>query len=116
MNKVLKITKAYFYWSPRLSSSLKKYTLTTRFATEKGIFFAVDKAGSEESRETALAFECSVVHRYEKSETLKGNETSSSGSEEEEKQESVLDPVVYVRRRRTKGNRYHLVMASLLSD
>ena len=33
----------------------------TRFATEKGIFFAVDKAGFEEIRETVLAFECSVV-------------------------------------------------------
>ena len=30
----------------------------TRFATEKGIFFAVDKAGFEEICETALAFEC----------------------------------------------------------
>ena len=33
----------------------------TRFATEKGIFFAVDKAGFEEISETVLAFECSVV-------------------------------------------------------
>ena len=33
----------------------------TRFTTEKGIFFAVDKAGFEEIRETVLAFECSVV-------------------------------------------------------
>ena len=57
-----------------------------------------------------------MVHGYEKSKTFKGNETSSSGSEDEEKQESVVDPVVYVRQRRTKGNRYHLVMTSLLSD
>ena len=39
----------------------------TRFATGKGTFFAVHKAGFEEIRETALAFECSVVHEYEKS-------------------------------------------------
>ena len=57
-----------------------------------------------------------MVHGYEKSKTLKRNETSSSGSENEEKQKSVVDPVAYVRQRRTKGNRYHLVMASLLSD
>ena len=36
-----------------------------RFATEKGIFFAVEKAGFEEIRESALAFECSVVHGYD---------------------------------------------------
>ena len=77
----------------------------TRFATEKGIFFAVNKAGFEEIRETVLAFECSVVHEYEKSKTLEGNETSSSGSEDEEQQESVADPAVYVRQRRSKGNR-----------
>ena len=35
---------------------------------KKRIFFAVYKAGFEEIRETALAFECSVVHEYEKSE------------------------------------------------
>ena len=33
----------------------------------------------------------------------------------EEQQESVVDPIVYVRQHRTKGNRYHLVIASLLS-
>ena len=87
----------------------------TRFATEKGIFFAVDKAGFEEIRETVLAFECSVhvVHEYDKSKTLEGNETSSSGGEDEEQQ--VADPVVYMRQCRTKGNRCHLVIASLLS-
>ena len=57
-----------------------------------------------------------MVHGYEKSKAPMGNETSSSGSEDEEKQESVVDPVVFVRQRRTKGNCYHLVMASLLSD
>ena len=85
----------------------------TRFATEKGIFFAVHKAGFEEIRETVLAFGCSVVHEYEKSKTLERNETSSSGSEDEEQQ--VADPVVYMRQCRTNGNRYHLVIASLLS-
>ena len=78
-------------------------------------FSVFDKAGFEEIRETALAFECSVVHEYEKSKTLEGKETSSSSSEDEEQQESVVDPVVYVRQRRNKGNRYHFVMASLLS-
>ena len=87
-----------------------------RFATEKGIFFAVDKAGFEEIRETALAFECFVVHEYEKSKTLERKETSNSSSEDEVQQESVVDPVVYVRQRRTKGNRYHLVMASRLLE
>ena len=48
-----------------------------RFATEKGIFFAVDKAGFEEIRQTALAFECFVVHEYEKSKTLERKETSN---------------------------------------
>ena len=38
----------------------------TGFATESGIFFAVNKAGFQEIRETVLAFECSVVHTYEK--------------------------------------------------
>ena len=76
----------------------------TKFATEKGVFFAVDKTGFEEIRETALAFECSVVHEHEKSKTLEGKETSSSSSEDEKQQESVVDPVVYVRERRTKGN------------
>ena len=55
----------------------------TRFATDKGIFFAVDEAGFEEIRETALASECSVVHEYEKCKTLEGKETSSSGSDDE---------------------------------
>ena len=54
-------------------------------------------------------------HEYEKSETLEGNETSSSRSEDEEQQESVAEPVGYVRQRRTKGNRCNLVKASLLS-
>ena len=71
----------------------------TRFTTEKEIFFAVDEAGFEEIRETALAFECSVLHEYEKCKTLEGKETSSSSSEDEEQQESVADPVVYVRQR-----------------
>ena len=88
----------------------------TSLATEKRIFFAVYKAGFQEIRETALAFECSVVHEYEKSKTLEEKEASSYSSEDEEKQESVIDPVVYVRQRRTKGNRCHLVMASLLSE
>ena len=88
----------------------------TRFATEKRIFFAVYKAGIEEIHETALAFERSVVHEYEKSKTLEGKETSSSSSEDEEQQESVVDPVVYVRQRAIKGNRCHLVMASLLLE
>ena len=66
----------------------------TKFATEKGMFFAVDQAGFEEIRETALAFQCSVVHEYEKSKTLKGKKTSSSSSEDEEQQESVVDPLV----------------------
>ena len=88
----------------------------TRFATEKRMFFAVYKAGFEEIRETALAFECSMVHEYENSKTLEGKETGSSSSEDEEEQESVVDPVVYVRQRRIKDNRYHLVMASLLSE
>ena len=83
-----------------------------RFATEKGTSFAVDKAGFEEIHETALAFECSVVHEYEKSKTLEGKETGSSSSEDEEQRESIVDPVVYVRQRRTKDNCYHLVMAS----
>ena len=48
--------------------------------------------------------------------TFEGKETSSSGSEDEEQQESVVDPVVHVRQHRTKGNRYHLVMASLLPE
>ena len=87
----------------------------TRFATEKGTFFAVDKAGFEEIRETVLAFECSVVHEYDKSKTLERNETSSSDIDDEEQQESVADEVVYMRQCRTKGNRCHLVMASLLS-
>ena len=39
----------------------------TRFDTEKKIFFTVYKAGFEEIRETALAFDCSVVHGCEKS-------------------------------------------------
>ena len=51
---------------------------TTRFATEKRVFFAFYKAGFEEIRETALALECSVVHEYEKSKTFEGKETSSS--------------------------------------
>ena len=54
-----------------------------------------------------------MVHEYEKSKTLERNETSSSGSEDEEQQ--VADPVVYMRQCRTNGNRYHLVIASLLS-
>ena len=41
---------------------------------------------------------------------------SSSNTEDEEQQESVVDLVVYVRQRRTMGNRYHMVMASLLSE
>ena len=57
-----------------------------RFAIEKGIFFAVDKAGFEEIRQTALAFECSVVHEYEKSKTLERKETSNSSSEDEVQQ------------------------------
>ena len=48
--------------------------------------------------------------------TLKGKETSSCSSEDEEQQESVVDPIVYVRQHRTKGNRYHFVIASLLSE
>ena len=87
-----------------------------KFATEKGIFFSVDKAGFEEIRETALALECSVVHEYEKSKTIERKETSNSSSEDEGQQKSVVDPVVYVRQRRTKGNRYHLVMASQLLE
>ena len=43
----------------------------TRFATEKGTFFVFDKAGFEEIHKTALAFECSVVHEFEKSKTLR---------------------------------------------
>ena len=69
---------------------------------KKGIFFTVDKAGFEKIPETALAFE--------------GNERSSSTSEDEEQQESVTNPVIYVRQRRTKGKCCHLVMESLLSD
>ena len=88
----------------------------TRFAAKKGIFPADDKAGFEEIRETTLASECSVVHEYEKFKTLEGKETSSFSSEDEEQQESVVDPVVYVRQRRAKGNRYHFAMASLLSE
>ena len=83
-----------------------------RFVTEKENFFAVDKAGFEEIRETALAFECFVVHEYENSKTLERKETSNSSSEDEVQQESVVDPVVNVRQRRTKGNRYHLVIAN----
>ena len=85
----------------------------TRFATEKRIFFAVCKAGFGEIRETSLAFVCSVVHEYEKSKTLEGKETCSSSSGDEEQQESVVDPVVYLRQRRIKDNRYHLMLASL---
>ena len=59
----------------------------TRFATDKRIFFAVYKTGFEEIRETALDFECSVVHKYERSKTLEGKKTSSSSSEDEEQQE-----------------------------
>ena len=88
----------------------------TRFPAEKRIFFAVYKDRFEEIRETTLAFECSVVHEYEKSKTLEGKETSSSSSEDEEQQESVVDPVVYARQRRIKGNRCHLVITSLLSE
>ena len=88
----------------------------TRFATEKGIFFTVDKAGFEEILETALAFECSVVHKHEKSKTIEGNERSSSTSEDDEQQESVANPVVYVRQRRTNGKCWQLVMESLLLD
>ena len=83
---------------------------------QKGNLIVVDKALFEEIRETALASECFVVHEYEKSKTLEGNETSSSSSEDEEQQESVVDLVVYVRQRRTKGNPYHFAMASLLSE
>ena len=50
----------------------------TRFAIEKAIFFAVNKAGFEEIRETALTFECSVVNDYENSKILEVKETSSS--------------------------------------
>ena len=53
---------------------------------------------------------------YEKSKTPEGNETSSSNSEDEEQQESVADPAVCVRQRRTKGNRCQLVIASLLQN
>ena len=57
--------------------SKEKYKLAqvnaTRFATEKGIFFAVHK----EIRETALTFKFSVVHEYDKSKTPEGKETSS---------------------------------------
>ena len=80
------------------------------------VFFAVDKAGFEEIRETALAFMCSVVHEYEKSKTLERKETSSSSSEDLEQHKSIVDPVVHVRQLRTKGNRYYLVTASLLSE
>ena len=74
----------------------------TRFTTEKGIYFAVGKAGFEEIRETVLAAECSVVHEYEKSKTLEGKETSRSSSENEVQQKCVvIDPVVYVRQCRT---------------
>ena len=63
-----------------------------------------------------LAFECSVVHEYEKSKTLEGKETRSSSSEDEEQQESVVDPVVYVIQGSTNGNCYHMVMVSLLPE
>ena len=88
----------------------------TRFVTEKGIFFTVDKAVFEEILETALAFECSVVHKHEKSKAIEGTERSSSTSEDEQQQESVANPVVYVRQRRTNGKSCHLGMRSLLSD
>ena len=83
---------------------------------QKRDLFAVDKAGFEEICETALAFECSVVHEYEKSKTLEGKETRSSCSEDEEQQESVGDPVVYVIQRSTNGNCCHMVMVSLLPE
>ena len=40
-----------------------------------------------------------MVHEYEKSKTLERKETSNSSSEDEVQQESVVDPVVYVRQR-----------------
>ena len=86
----------------------------TRFATEKRVFFAVYKAEFEEICETTLAFKCSVVHEYEKSKTVEGKEISSSSSEDEEQQDSVVDPFFYLRKLRTNGNCYHLVVSFVL--
>ena len=87
-----------------------------RFAIEKEIFFTMGKVVFDDICETALSFEHCVVSEYKKSKAVEGNE-SSSDSNEEEPQEPEGDLIVYRRQHsRAEGNRYHLVVAGLLSE
>ena len=72
----------------------------SKYATENGTFFALDKPAYDNVCEIAAAFE--------------ENNTSGCEDDPEDEVEDNQEVNVIRRQRRTRGNRYHLVMASLL--
>ena len=86
----------------------------SKYATENGTFFALDKPAYDKVCEIAAAFEESITSEYEKTIEIEENNTSGCEDDPEEEAEDNQEVNVERRQRRTRGNRYHLVMANLL--
>ena len=99
----------------------------TRFVTEEGTFFAMEKTAFDEVSLIAEAFEQSIAEEYQKSGVVSSDDdgdddtdNSSMGEDttKHSKSDEPLDERAYNDRssRRTRGNRYHLVMQDLLNN
>ena len=86
----------------------------SKYATENGTFFALDKPAYDKVCEIAAAFEESITSEYEKTIAIEENNTSGCEDDPEEEAEDNQEVNVERRQRRTRGNQYHLVMANLL--
>ena len=86
----------------------------SKYATENGTFFALDKPAYDKVCEIAAAFEEPITSKYEKTIEIEENNTSGCEDDPEEEAEDNQEVNVERRQRRTRGNRYHLVMANLL--
>ena len=92
----------------------------TKFATEKGTFFAVEKVAFDEVRRIADAFEQSITCDCQKSKKASSDEEESSQEDDEGQSssiEEIRDDEIYTERtsRQTRGNRYHIVMANIFN-
>ena len=86
----------------------------SKYATENGIFFALDKPAYDKVCQIAAVFEQSIISEYEKTKEIEENNTAISEDDQEEETEDSQEVNVESKQRRTRGNRYHLVMANLL--
>ena len=90
----------------------------TKFATEKETSFAVEKAAFDKIRRITDALEQLIACKYQKTKQVSSDEEEGSKEDDEGQSSStaqIRDDEIYTegKSRRTRGNRYHIVMADL---